>query len=358
MKTLNIRLRLSTLTSLASYAGQALIVTLIACNSALEAQSLVRRAAQQITPGKLTSTLFKPAHWVAQTSFYKKHPWLVNTASVLVAGFAAKKAYSWYCLHKKKQKLKKILESNGFAESAEYASDKYIRGEGLEYMTLIICTRDNIESFSSYGRALKYTQELIKGGLNVNEQSSLNGGSTPLIAAADHRIPYMIDALIACGADVNAKDGSGNTALMRACDDAYHDSPDSPKPATQTIDCLIKGNANLDVVNNVNESALMLAAKWENYRIVKRLILAGALVIPEEINKLYNKEAIWKIVAEHRQNLYTAMYDARTILGMPAPLGKLIASYLVPEIPTQQTSNLESKRQAAADADAQAGENA
>lgn len=215
-----IRLRLSTLTILhmfrskckASYAGQALIVTLMICNSALEAQSLVRRAAQQLAPGKLTSTLLKPAHWVAQTSFYKKHPWLVNTAGIIMAGMVAKKAYT-----------------AGTQRYAKYTKKVHTQRE-LDFIHAAIM-----------GNANK-VKALLRKGVNVNYQDA-QGYTALMRVAATTPTQYYRDS---------------NT--ITAFDD--------------TFKALGEAHANLELKNAEGDTALLLAVRTKNTRIEERLITA------------------------------------------------------------------------------------
>lgn len=47
---------------------------------------------------------------------------------------------------------------------------------------------------------------------------SLQAGQTALMLAVSHGRQEMVDALLACGADVNLQDEEGSTALMCACE--------------------------------------------------------------------------------------------------------------------------------------------
>lgn len=47
---------------------------------------------------------------------------------------------------------------------------------------------------------------------------SLQAGQTALILTVSHGRQEMVDALLACGADVNLQDEEGSTALMCACE--------------------------------------------------------------------------------------------------------------------------------------------
>ncbi|NWR63262.1 KANK3 protein, partial [Bucorvus abyssinicus] len=52
---------------------------------------------------------------------------------------------------------------------------------------------------------------------NVNAKAS-QAGQTALMLAVSHGRQEMVDALLACGADVNVQDEEGSTALMCACE--------------------------------------------------------------------------------------------------------------------------------------------
>ena len=78
-----------------------------------------------------------------------------------------------------------------------------------------------------------------------------------------------VDALsrwLGAGADVDARDGHGQTALMMAAQGGH----------AGAVDLLIASGADLDVTAKYNLSALMLAVIAGHADVARRLVLAGA----------------------------------------------------------------------------------
>jgi hypothetical protein len=89
---------------------------------------------------------------------------------------------------------------------------------------------------------------------------------TPLIWAVSEGYHNIALTLIEAGADLNAQNSDGNTALLRAaCEN---------RPELASV--LIKVGAKLDVQNNDGYSALILAKRRDNKAIVDSLQAAGA----------------------------------------------------------------------------------
>ncbi|KAJ8336361.1 hypothetical protein SKAU_G00375810 [Synaphobranchus kaupii] len=75
-------------------------------------------------------------------------------------------------------------------------------------------------------------------------------GQTALVLAVIHRRLEMIWALLDCGADVNAQDGEGFTALMKACQHGH----------THTVSLLLQHpRCDITLINNDGETALSIA---------------------------------------------------------------------------------------------------
>jgi hypothetical protein len=89
---------------------------------------------------------------------------------------------------------------------------------------------------------------------------------TPLIWAVSEGYHNIALTLIEAGADLNAQNSDGNTALLRAaCEN---------RPELASV--LIKVGAKLDVQNDDGYSALILAKRRDNKAIVDSLLAAGA----------------------------------------------------------------------------------
>ena len=106
--------------------------------------------------------------------------------------------------------------------------------------------------------------EAINAGANVNAKNKY--GRTALMAAAQEGHTEIFDTLIKAGANINAKDNEGLTALMGAAVNGH----------TETVNALIKAGAEVNAKNNDGYTALMWAAKYGYTEIVNALIEAGA----------------------------------------------------------------------------------
>lgn len=100
---------------------------------------------------------------------------------------------------------------------------------------------------------------LVSRGANVEARD--NGGRTPLLNVAEGRhargyatIPGNIEALLKGGADIDARDSKGRTGLMNAAMRASSD-----EQSLETVECLIKNNANPHLKDREGKTAAMLA---------------------------------------------------------------------------------------------------
>jgi len=86
-----------------------------------------------------------------------------------------------------------------------------------------------------------------------------------IVWLAGNYCPYT-RALIDAGADINAKDEAGSTALMVA----------SEYGRTEIVKLLIATGADVNIKNELGWTALMWASRWGRKETVKLLIDAGA----------------------------------------------------------------------------------
>ncbi|MEW6363238.1 MAG: ankyrin repeat domain-containing protein [Acidobacteriota bacterium] len=86
----------------------------------------------------------------------------------------------------------------------------------------------------------------VKDGADVNAKQSL--GFTALMTAASRGKPTDIEFLLSHGANANARNNVGATALMSAALDGKAD----------IVQALVTGGADVDAVNNSGETALMM----------------------------------------------------------------------------------------------------
>jgi len=120
-------------------------------------------------------------------------------------------------------------------------------------------------------------QTLIEGGAIINVRSSVNVLVTPLVFAAANMDPFkhknyltIINYLLDKKADVNFQSSNGRTALMAAaaCSDY--------RQALEKVELLIARGANPDATNDKGETALMFACGAGNEKAIKLLIGKGA----------------------------------------------------------------------------------
>lgn len=106
---------------------------------------------------------------------------------------------------------------------------------------------------------------LVENGANVNITAD---SKTPLMLSVSRGNNEILNFLIDNGADVNAQDVNGDTALHNACD--------YTKGNFAIVESLINADANLNILNKAGQSALYYATKFGYYDIAKLLINCGA----------------------------------------------------------------------------------
>ena len=90
--------------------------------------------------------------------------------------------------------------------------------------------------------------------------------ATPLMRAAMHNYPDTITVLLELGADIDARDAKGRTAL-------YHAALNKRE---ECVAMLVQRGANVDIPNDKDETALMRAASTNSERMVRTLFEANA----------------------------------------------------------------------------------
>lgn len=112
---------------------------------------------------------------------------------------------------------------------------------------------------------LKAVEQQIKKGADTNAKDGL--GTTALMIAAAEDQPEILNRLLDSGAKVNERDHMGSTALILAAD------RDDNVPVVRE---LLEHGADVDAANTNGMTALMGAAYAGNLNIVKELLRAGA----------------------------------------------------------------------------------
>jgi len=116
---------------------------------------------------------------------------------------------------------------------------------------------------------------LIKSGMDM--KMTLYKKGTPLIRAADEGETELVDLCLQYGADINAQDEDGVTALMKAAEDL-------DKEHMEIVRSLIDNNADLEIQDNDKQTALMYACNRPAVGKVKLLLKHGALVDVKDKN--------------------------------------------------------------------------
>jgi ankyrin repeat protein/Flp pilus assembly protein TadD len=125
------------------------------------------------------------------------------------------------------------------------------------------------------GNSLERVKFLLARGANPNAKGS--DGLTPLMAAADRGDKQIVEALLSAGADVNAQDWQGNTALIRLLDASKDRRKRNVEDYLVLMTTLLRAkNVNVNLANKNGETALMRAVRLSNVEPVGLLLRAGA----------------------------------------------------------------------------------
>jgi ankyrin repeat protein len=166
----------------------------------------------------------------------------------------------------------KLLLQNGAAVSEGALLRSTFERDASLLQLLLNAAHTNVRSafggkllLSAADRSVDGTQLLLQKGADVNFRDPTSG-ETPLMAAVGGGMLDTTCALIARGADVNAQDRSGRTALMRA--------------ATQTnsgfITLLVSHGARVNARDSSGNTALLHASDLCFYWNIEPLLKAGA----------------------------------------------------------------------------------
>lgn len=113
---------------------------------------------------------------------------------------------------------------------------------------------------------------LLQQGADANARDIY--GATALMVAAHAGNLELVDALLAAGAEVDAKDELGWTALIKAC---YNDVEDRGYP--EVVSRLIGAGADPNVKIGYGIRPLMLAAGYGEAAVCEALLAGGADVL-------------------------------------------------------------------------------
>jgi len=145
--------------------------------------------------------------------------------------------------------------------------------DNLEALTALIAgmnvdLRDKRSNTTALEHAVRnanreMVQLLLSSGANVNAKN--DSGETVLMMLDSDATSDLVWDLINAGADVNSKDEEGNTALMRAA-----------TTNLEALKVLIDAGAKVNARNKQGLTALMQAAAEGSVNIVRALVLGGA----------------------------------------------------------------------------------
>ena len=121
-------------------------------------------------------------------------------------------------------------------------------------------------------KSLEEIKELLKKGADVNASDKY--GRTALMMAARLGTLDVVKCLVEHGADFEAKDKDGWTALIKAAIFGKLD----------VVKCLAECGADLDVKDKNGRTALMKAANWGELDVVKYLVEGGADLEAKDVN--------------------------------------------------------------------------
>ena len=114
--------------------------------------------------------------------------------------------------------------------------------------------------------------QLLANGADVNARDAY--GATALMNAAHSGALEMVETLLAAGAEVDAKDELGWTALMKACFNA-----DLNRGFPEIVERLIAAGADPNVKITYGIRPLMLAAGYGEAGVCQALLAGGADVL-------------------------------------------------------------------------------
>ncbi|MGO9304504.1 MAG: ankyrin repeat domain-containing protein [Candidatus Korobacteraceae bacterium] len=142
---------------------------------------------------------------------------------------------------------------------------------------ILSAIRAEAEEGASHVKTVARVKALIAAGADVNARDT--DGSTVLMMAVEADDSDCVKALIAARAVVNAKDNEGHTALEEAAGEFWWDRPHSPKDISGDVArlmALIAAGADVNTKDEFGGTALLSAAEAGSVEKVKLLIAAGA----------------------------------------------------------------------------------
>ncbi len=122
---------------------------------------------------------------------------------------------------------------------------------------------------SAIGNSAKDIKNIIHAGADVNAND--DNGDTALIIASENGYTDIMKILLDAGADVNVKNKDGDTALMLTTERLRN-----PEKRKEIISTLLDAGADVNAKNKRNNTALFIAIRRGYKDLVKILLNAGA----------------------------------------------------------------------------------
>ena len=151
-------------------------------------------------------------------------------------------------------------------------------------------------------KLIAHIELLLKKGANPNIKN--NYGSSPLAAAASSNNVTITQLLLTAGANPNLRLVNNSTALIIAV--RFADGKNNYNQ--ETIQLLIDANANLDLQNDAQETALNIAVTNGNLVLAKKLLEAGADPNIEDAN---GNSAL--LLAKDNQELWEYIFEFKRL---------------------------------------------
>lgn len=170
------------------------------------------------------------------------------------------------------------LEASGFASSEIQGLDiqagqeqntdmAATTSEVYETMGIIMVSPADPLVIAATENDLAKVKELIAAGVDVNRRDE-NTETTALEKAVEHGNRQMVRALLDAGAEINARNSYGATALMMLDEDATE----------ELVWDLVAAGAKINLRDTEGDTALILVAARGHSELVRALINAGARV--------------------------------------------------------------------------------
>lgn len=153
---------------------------------------------------------------------------------------------------------------------------------------------------------LDRVRKLLAAGADCNARDG--GGATALMLAAQAGNLALVQALIAAGADVNATDERSWGALTKAVYNA-----DLDRGFADVAQALIDAGANIEAPIGYGVRPLMLAAGYGETAVVEALLNAGADVLARNEGGL---TALMMVKQKHYVDVINLLHEAEQTAGV------------------------------------------